>query len=108
MTMRAEVQRNTATGTDPHGHPAAPVFAVHATLPCFVWSRQRREVVDGDKQAFVEDLRAMFPLNADIAERDRITSVVDRQGKVILSGRFDVGPIQFKHRHLEAGLERVQ
>lgn len=108
MTMRAAVERNGAAGTDDYGHPVAPVFAAHATLACFVWSNQRRAVVDGDKTATVEDLRAVFPLDADIGEADEIASVTDRQGSVLLSGRFRIDALQRKHRHLEATLVRVQ
>jgi hypothetical protein len=107
MTMRAVVERNSASGTDTYGHPVAPVFAAHATLPCFVWSSQRREVVDGDKTATVEDLRAVFPLGADILEADEIASVTDRQGSEILSGRARIDALQRKHRHLEAALVKV-
>ena len=105
--MRAEVERNTAPGDDAWGNPVAPVFTAVATLPCFVWSRARREVVDGKKTAIIEDLRAMFPLGADIAERDEIARVTDRIGTEILAGRFRIEAIQRKHRHLEAALERV-
>lgn len=108
MTMRADVERNTASGTDAHGHPVAPVFTALATLPCFVWSTARREVADGGKTALVEDLRAMFPLGADVAEGDEIAKVTDRQGTVLLTGRLRIAALQRKHRHLEAALDRVQ
>lgn len=106
--MRAVVERNTASGTDAYGHPVPPVFGPHATLPCFVWSTQRRTVADGDKTALVEDHRALFPLGADVTEADEIASVTDRRGAEILSGRFRIEAIQRKHTHLEAALERVQ
>ena len=108
MTMRAAVERNQAVGTDAYGGPVAPVFAAHATLPCWVWSNSRREIVDGDKTALVEDMRAMFPIGADVAEGDEIASVTDRRNVELLSGRMRVEAIQRKHRHVEAALERVQ
>ena len=106
--MRALVERDTASGTDAYGHPVKPVFTTLATLACFVWSKQRREVVDGGKSAMVEDLRAIFALDANLAEGDEIASVQDRLGVVTLSGRFQVEAIQRKHTHLEAALLRVQ
>ena len=106
--MRAEVERNTAADTDAWGGPIAPVFTPLATLACFIWSRQRREVVDGDKTAVIEDLRAMFPLGSGIAERDEIARVTNRLGTEIMAGRFRIEAVQRKHRHLEAALERVQ
>lgn len=108
MTMRAAVERDQAVGTDSYGGPVAPIFAAHATLPCWVWSTNRREIVDGDKTALVEDMRAMFPIGADVLERDEIASVKDRNGAELLSGRMRVEAIQRKHRHVEAALERVQ
>ena len=108
LSMRALVERDTASGTDAHGLPVKPVFAVQATLPCFVYSRRRLEVVDGEKSAMVEDLRAIFALGADLIEGDEISDVQDRLGVSTLSGRFQVEAIQRKHTHIEAGLLRVQ
>lgn len=108
MTMRAEIERNTATGSDAYGHPVAPVFEAHATVPCWVYSRSRREVVDGAKTAHVEDLRALFPVNADVRERDEIARVTDRQGNELLSGRLRIEALRRKPSHLDAVLDRVQ
>jgi len=107
MTMRAVVERDTASGTDAYGHSAVPDFTALATLPCFVWSKQRREVIDGIKTAVIEDLRAMFQLTADIRTGDKITSVTNRRGVEIMAGNFLIEPPQRKHDHLEALLERV-
>lgn len=107
MTMRAAVERNGASATDAYGHPVAPVFAAHATLACFVWSKQRREIVDGTKTAMVEDLRAVFPLGADLQEADEIASVTDRRGTELMAGRFRIDGLQRKHRHIEAALVRI-
>ena len=108
MTMRADVERDTASGDDAYGGPPAPAFTTLATIPCFVYSKQRREITDGGKTAMVEDLRALFALGADVQEGDEIASVKDRLGVETLSGRFQIETIQRKHRHLEAGLLRVQ
>ncbi len=107
MTMRAVVERDTASGTDAYGHPVKPSFTALATLPCFVWSKQRREVVDGIKTAIIEDLRALFPLGADVVAGDEIASIDDRRGNELLAGRFQIETTQRKHDHLEAALERV-
>ncbi len=37
-TMRALVERDTATGTDEFGHPVRPSFSVLDTVPCWAWS----------------------------------------------------------------------
>lgn len=108
LTMRAIVQRDTATGKDAWGQPVPSTWATVATLRCFVWSNQSRELIDGDKTAMVEDMRAMFALGADIAQDDEISAVTDALGNVNIPGRLKVdGPVQRKHTHLEAALRRV-
>ncbi|MEL6485643.1 MAG: hypothetical protein AAFQ13_00670 [Pseudomonadota bacterium] len=109
LTMRAAVERDTATGTDAWGGPVAPSFtALHDALPCFVWSRSSREMIDGQKTAMIEDLRIMVALGTDLAEGDEITAVSDATGTVIIPGRLKVeGAVQFKHNHLEAALQRI-
>lgn len=109
MTMRAAIERDTAAGTDPWGNPVAPVFAsIGAPVPCFVWSTAARQAIGGGKVALVEDLRAMFPLGADVRAGDEIARVTDRRGVTLIAGRLriDAEP-QRKHRHVEAALERV-
>lgn len=106
--MRAVVERNTASGTDAWGNPAAPSFAALATYACFVWSSRAREIRDGDKTAEIEELRVMFPLGTDIQAGDEISSVQDRRGATLIAGRLRIeAPPVRKHRHIEAPLRRV-
>ncbi len=109
LTHRARVERGTAAGTDSWSNPTAPVFTVlHNALACFVYSKTSRELVDGAKTAQIEDLRLMVALGADLAEGDEITAVSDRLGNTIIEGRLKVeGPVQFKHTHREAALQRI-
>jgi hypothetical protein len=108
LNMRAVVQRNTASGKDAWGQPVAATWTTRGTLRCFAWSNQSRELVDGDKTAMVEDMRALFDLGADITEDDEISAITDALGNVIIPGRLKVeGPVQRKHTHLEAALKRV-
>lgn len=107
MTMRAAVERDGATGTNDWNGPATPSFAALATYPCFVWARQAREVVDGRKDVSVEDWRVMFPLGTDVLEGDEIAGITDRRGNEIIAGRFRIGTLLRKARHLEAALEKV-
>jgi hypothetical protein len=109
LTHRARVERNTASGTDSWGGPVAPAFTVlHNALACFVYSKSSRELVDGAKTAQIEDLRIMIGPNVDLAEGDELVSVTDRLGRVIIAGRLKVeGPVQFKHTHREAALQRI-
>jgi hypothetical protein len=106
--MRAQLQRNSATGTDPRGQALPPVWTTAGTLRCFVWSKASREVVDGDKTAMIEDVRGLFALGTDITEGDRLVAVTDLGGVVRIAGPLEVeGPVQHKHNHLEAALRRV-
>jgi hypothetical protein len=80
LTMRALVERNQATTKDAWGQPVAPDFqSTGDPLPCFVWSNNSSELVDGQKIAMLEELRAMFALGADVREDDEIASVTDRR-----------------------------
>ena len=108
LTMRAVVERNTATGKDAWGQPVAPNWSTIGTVRCFAWSNQSRELVDGDKTAMVEDMRMLVGLGADLAEDDEITAITDAKGNVLIPGRLRVeGPVQRKHTHKEAALKRV-
>lgn len=108
LTMRALVERNQATGRDDWNNPVAPDFQPLGILRCFVWSNSSREIVDGDKTAMVEDMRALFALSADIAEHDEIAGITDAKGEPLIAGRLKVeGPVRRKHTHLEAALKRI-
>lgn len=106
MTMRAVVRRNAATGTDAHGHPVAPSYAAHATIPCRVWSRSRSAIEDGDKAVTVEILRAIFPLDADVREDDQIVNVNNRLGTTLFAGPLDIRTLQRMDNHQAAVLRR--
>ncbi len=108
MTMRAFVERNGTSTTDNYGHPEAPAFATLATVPCRVWSKNRREVNDDRKYALVEQIRCAMPLDADVTEKDQIASVKDRRGTVLWSGPLRIDTIQHKHTHMEMNLRRIE
>jgi hypothetical protein len=109
LTMRASVERNLQTGTDPHNNPLPPDFQpLHAALPCFAWSPRSRELQDATKVARIEDLRALFAKDADLQAGDEITEIRNRAGAVVIEGRLKVeGAPQFKHNHIEASLQRI-
>ncbi len=107
MTMRAIVERDTSSGTDDYGQPVKPAWTTLATVPCWAWSKQCRERVDGNKSALIEDMRALFPLDADVLAGDEIVDITDRLGTVLIAGRIQIETMQRKHDHQEAGLERI-
>lgn len=109
LTMRAAIERNGATAKDGWGQPVAPAFAsIGAAVPCFVYSKSGRPIVDGGKVAMIEQLRAMFALDADVRDQDEIAALTDRRGTVIIPGRLKVdGPVQRVHTHLEVNLRII-
>lgn len=109
LTMRAQVERDRAAGSDGWGQRPAPDFQpVGEPLPCFVWSVSSRADVTAERSASVEQLRGLFPAGADLQDRDELASVTDRAGTVLHHGRLRVeGRPQFKHTHLEADLRGI-
>lgn len=83
MTHRAVVSRDTSAGVDDWNRPVPPAFTLQPNdIPCRAWSKSRKEVRDDDKEVLIEDIRALFPKNADIQTGDRVT-VNDRLGTLI-------------------------
>lgn len=107
MTHRATIERDTSSGSDAFGAPVAPEWTSQGEAACYVWSRTRRPVVDGEKVVTVQDLRAAFPRATDIAEGDRLQSVQDRIGTTLFPGPLTVRTVEHKPSHQEVALERV-
>lgn len=104
---RATIERDAnADTTDNYGNRVAPDFQTLSVLPCRFWSRNRRHVVDGDKDAAVEEMFCSFALDADITEHDRIANIKDRQGATLVSGPLTIETLQYKHTHSEAAIRR--
>ncbi len=108
MIHRAFLENNTASTTDDYGNPVAPTWATLATVACRVYSKMRREVIDGDKTALVEDIRALFPKGADVDEDYRIANVKDRLGVVLFAGPLYIDTLVKRPDHQEAMLNRIQ
>lgn len=109
LTMRAQIERQTSTGSDGWNSPNAGTFAALGDpVPCFVYSAQASQLKDGAKQAQIEVTRAMFALGTDVKPGDRLANVRNRKGAVVHAGPLEIeGPVQFKHTHLEATLRRI-
>ncbi|KKK85809.1 hypothetical protein LCGC14_2769510 [marine sediment metagenome] len=82
MTHRAVITRNTVATTDAWNRPDPPTFTALKTVACRAWSKTRKHISDDGKETLVEDLRALFPKDADIQTGDRVT-VNDRRGTLI-------------------------
>ena len=82
MTHRAVIQRNTVSTTDAWNRPSPPTFTTLKTIACRAWNKTRKHVSDDGKEVLIEDIRALFPKNADIQTGDRVT-INDRLGTLI-------------------------
>lgn len=108
LTMRAAIERNVSTGTDAWNQPVAPDYQPHAVLPCFAYAKSASDVVDGKKNAIVQDIRIMFALGSDVLATDRVAQITDRKDVVLFAGPFRIeGEIEYRHNHREAALVRV-
>lgn len=95
MTMRARVQRS-AAGVDRYGHQKPPTPAenelISDAMPCYVWTKNRREVVDGIS-VVVEEISAYFRKDADILRGDTIVEVVDLRDAMVMEGPLFVAMV---------------
>jgi len=109
MKMRAQFERDGATGVDGYNNPVTPVFANHLQpIPCYVWTSSRPEIIDGVKTAMVEDIRAIIPKGIDVTEKDRVASIRDRRGSVLYSGPILIESVIRQDAHLELKLNRIE
>lgn len=112
MTMRAKVSRTAARATDAWNRPGLEDFSgpVVTTLPCFAWSKLRRQIMPNGTIAAAEELRAIFPGGANLREGDRL-EIHDRRGQLVFSGPVAVEALPVRapattSKHFEAALRR--
>ena len=107
LTMTATVERTTATGTDPDGHPTGSPD-IH-TVACWVFHPAKTLETAGDEvNVLVDELRMLVAFDADVTENDVITQVTNANGEVMESRRMKVtgfrrrgdGLIAISHRAL--------
>jgi hypothetical protein len=104
MTMRAIVERDIQAHKDAYRGKLPPDWLPRPTLPCFVWSDRREEVVDASRTVVMQHARGMFPVKQDLTEKDRVVEVRDRIGRVLFAGPFDIRGLERKEGWIEAGL----
>ena len=114
MVMRANLRRNKA-GVDSYGQPKEPAAwdYVGKEIPCFVWFKNRREVVDGQKIAIVEDIRGLFRSDADVKAGDQIDLLADRRGRPVIEGILLVdsaapGHLEASKAYTDVSLRRIR
>lgn len=108
MTDRAVIETDTNTAAGPDGLPGIPSWSESsAKIACRYYTKIKRQVIDGDKLALVEDLRLLLPTGTTIAETNRIARIENRLGATIATGPFKIETIQTRRAYLEAQLSRV-
>lgn len=99
MVMRAAIERMPTGSADQWGSKGPPRFQFVAQVPCYAWSKAKRDIQGDGKEAVIEDLRAMVPLGADVAENDRISSITNRLGAEVFAGPMAVEKIMRRNAH---------
>ena len=108
MTMRAVLQVDDNAGTvDELNQPVAPDWETDRNIPCYAWTQMKKQVIDGNKLAIVEDFRAMVPRGTAIADEDRLLNITDRQGVEIFAGPIRIEAMQVRKDHLELILKTI-
>lgn len=109
MTMRAQLQRDGATGTNPWGDKNIPAFADipggGVLTSCFAWvSKVPGDVSDEDRDLFVEFKRMTVALGTDVKVRDRVLKIEDRRAQTIFAGPLFIESVERRADHLELTL----
>lgn len=108
MVHRATVERNTQTDTNPHGHRGPAEWEpVGDPIACFLYYGSKpRESVQVERTVIVEPTMLIAPIGTDVTERDRINTVTDRAGVVVLAGVHNIRAVRNVRRsHVEIVLE---
>lgn len=108
MIDRAVIETDTNTTAGPDGLPGIPSWSESSKkIACRYYTQVKRQVIDGNKLALVEDLRLLLPKGTAIAEAQRIARIENRLGVTIAAGPFGIETIQERRTYLEAQLVRV-
>ena len=101
--MRCVIERNSVSvEVDAYNNPVKPEFKVHLpAVPCRAWLKVGRTVIDGQKTAVIEDRRVLVPLNTDVTEADRISSITDRLGVLVFTAPMKIEHVGRHKSHLE-------
>ncbi len=106
MTMRAVHQEDQQATPDGYNrNDPANWQTLNAALPCWLYSKRTRRVIDGTKTVTVEELRAMVPLGTAIAGGERFLTVSDQAGNVEHSTPLKIRGVQRRVTHLELVFE---
>ena len=110
MTMRCDTERavKQTNRQDTLGDPITNDIAILTGQPCY-WQARRAQIVEDPEQVVVVTVhRMMFPLTADIQEKDFVTCVRDRRDRVLQGHRMRVLSAPRLENHIDVSLEEYR
>lgn len=103
MAQRCAIERR-AVGSD-GGGGQTETWAAHLTnLPCRTWFETGREKVIGDRITVTAQQCVIVPIGTDVTAADRLASIADRLGQVVLAGPEDIATVAHRTDHVELRL----
>ena len=107
MTMLATFKRDAAAGVDDQGHPAPADWQPHAVdTPCFAYQKSQTQIHDGTKITQDRIMAVWLPIGTDITEADRIDTVIDSKGGVVIAaGDWPIRTIRIRQSRIELEVE---
>lgn len=106
MRHRTVIERNTEA-SDQSGGFTDSWTSVVADVPCRAWSVNVQEIVASDRPELINTRLVLMPAGTDVRTGDRLTSVTDRQGKVLFSGPLIVDGISEKPNYVQLTTRKI-
>lgn len=91
MTHRCTIQRDAkhATNLDEWGNDEPPVWGDAVTqtgISCRYWYDDAATIMDGEKRIMSAARYVLLPIDTDVTEDDRVSTITDRRGRVLVEG----------------------
>lgn len=96
MIHRCQIERDAAWGTEiAPGHWADPDWRTHLVqLPCYFWAEPSQgRVQTAERLAILWAYRLLVPAGIDVAERDRIVQITNRNRRLVHQGALVITQI---------------
>lgn len=103
MRMRCTLERNVET-SDGGGGTTQSWVTSYTGLACRWWAEQGDEIVTGGQVVRRNRDRLIVPLGTNVTPRDRVATVTDKLGGVIVPGPIWIDAIDRRRDHLELKL----
>ncbi len=106
MDHQVRIERNTATGTDPDGGAAAPVWVADPPIACLGIAERGDVSVIDDRTAALAARRVLVPAGTSVTTADRLGPVT-RGAAVVLPGPMRIEAVNIRASFIELVVERV-